>query len=146
MMWTGVILIAIDLASFLSLSSHDRVSSFYWTRGSKLCFLARFSYFSCYFLILVFLQKNYLLVSLRLSRMNRNPISHPIFSYPWNSEVVCHMCASMFLAQNTWIEARCSREPVSRLTTGFLSHLSLSPKVSHANIHWVIAYHTFSYL
>jgi hypothetical protein len=46
----------------LSLNRNNRVSSFYWTRGSKLCFLIRFSYFSFYFLILVFLQTHYSLI------------------------------------------------------------------------------------
>jgi hypothetical protein len=41
----------------LSLNSNNSVTSFSWTRGSKLCFLTRFYYFSRYFLILVFLQK-----------------------------------------------------------------------------------------
>ncbi len=34
----------------LLLSSNDRVSSFYWIRGSKHCFLTSFSYLNCYFL------------------------------------------------------------------------------------------------
>jgi hypothetical protein len=42
------------LATSYRLNRNDRVSSFYWTRGSKLCFLTCFSYFSRYFLILVF--------------------------------------------------------------------------------------------
>ncbi len=66
------------LATFYCLNRNNRVSSFYWTRGSKLCFLTCFSYFSCYFLILVFLQKCYLLISLRLSRLHGNPVSHPV--------------------------------------------------------------------
>ncbi len=51
------------LATSYCLNRNDRVSSFYWTRGSKLCFLTCFSYFSCYFHILVFLQNCYLLIS-----------------------------------------------------------------------------------
>jgi hypothetical protein len=74
--------------AILSLNSNDRVSSFYWTRGSKLCVLTRFSYFSCYFLILVFLQNCYSLISLCLSRLHGNPISCPIFLYLWHFEVV----------------------------------------------------------
>ncbi len=34
------------LGIILLLNNIDRVSSFYWTSGSKLCFLTRFSYFS----------------------------------------------------------------------------------------------------
>ncbi len=52
--WTGAILIASDLASSLLLSSKDRVSSFYGTRGRKHCFFTSFSYLNLYFLILVF--------------------------------------------------------------------------------------------
>jgi hypothetical protein len=50
------------LATSYRLNRNDRVSSFYWTRGSKLCFLTCFSYFSCYFHILVFSQNRYLLI------------------------------------------------------------------------------------
>jgi hypothetical protein len=73
-------LIASNLASFLSLSSDNRVSSFYWTRGSKPCFLTGFSYFSHYFLLLEFLHSHYLLV-LCLSWLHGNSISLPVFSY-----------------------------------------------------------------
>jgi hypothetical protein len=50
------------LATSYCLNRNDRVSSFHWTRGSKQCFLSCFSYFSCYFHILVFLQNCYLLI------------------------------------------------------------------------------------
>ncbi len=50
------------LATSYCLNRNNRVSSFYWTRGSKLCFLTCFSYFSCYFHTLVFLQNCYLLI------------------------------------------------------------------------------------
>jgi hypothetical protein len=50
------------LATSYCLNRNNRVSSFYWTRGSKLCFLTCFSYFSCYFHILVFSQNRYLLI------------------------------------------------------------------------------------
>ncbi len=63
------------LATSYCLNRNDGVSSFYKTRGSKLCFLTCFSYFSCYFLILVFLQNCYLLISSRLSWLHGNPIS-----------------------------------------------------------------------
>ncbi len=45
-----------NLETSYCLNRNYRVSSFYWTRGSKQSFLTCFSYFSCYFLILVFLQ------------------------------------------------------------------------------------------
>ncbi len=55
-------MLAISAASYC-LHRNDRDSSLYWTRGSKQCFLTCFSDFRCYFLILVFLQKLYLLIS-----------------------------------------------------------------------------------
>ncbi len=42
-----------------------------------------------------------------------------------------------------FLEARCSWEPGSRLTTGFLTPFRLLPNVSHANNLWAIVYHTF---
>ncbi len=69
-------------SNLLLYNRYDRVSSFYWTRGSKLCFLIRFSYFSCYFLSLVFLQNCYSLISLHLSWLCRNPISCPVSQTP----------------------------------------------------------------
>ncbi len=85
------------------LNRNNRVSSFYWTRGSKLCFLTYFAYFSCYFLILVFSQNCYLLICLRLSRLHGNPISRPIsrtigtssnmpYMHPHNSGTECVGC------------------------------------------------------
>ncbi len=92
------------LATSYCLNRNDRViSSFYWTRGSKLCFLTCFSYFSCYFPILVFLRSRYLLISLRLSWLHGILISHPVSLYLWHSELVCHTCAPIFLAQNAWV-------------------------------------------
>ncbi len=37
-----------DLATSYCLNWNNRVSSFYWTRGSKLCFLTCFSYLCCF--------------------------------------------------------------------------------------------------
>ncbi len=85
-----------------SLNSIDRVSSFYWTRGSKLCFLTPFSYFSCYFLTLVSSQNHYLLISLCLSWLHRNPISRPVFLYLWHSKVVRRTCAPSSYAWQAW--------------------------------------------
>jgi hypothetical protein len=49
----------------------------------------------------------------------------------------------MFLAHMThFLEARRLWEPGTRISTGF--PFRLSPKVSHANVHWAIANHTFS--
>ncbi len=127
----------------LWLNRIDRVSSFYWTRRSKLCFLTRFSYFSCYLLILVFLQNCYSLISLRLSWMHRNQISCPVFLYLWNSEVVRCMCAPILLAQKGFLEARCRRQPGSWLTISDLSPFHLLLKVSGANVRWANANHIF---
>ncbi len=145
MTWTSIILIASNLASFLSLSSNDRVSSFYWIRGSKFCFLSSFSYLNCFSLILVFSRNCYLLFYLCNSWLQGNLISRPIFLYLWDSKVLRRTCAPIFLAHITrFLEARCSLEPGSRLTTGILSHTHLSPKVSHVNVCRAIANHTFS--
>ncbi len=70
----------------LLLSSNNRISSFYWIRGSIHCFLTSFSNLNCYFLFLVFLCNRYLLVSSRLSWLRGNLNSHPIFLYLWYSE------------------------------------------------------------
>jgi hypothetical protein len=43
-----------------------------------------------------------------------------------------------------FLEARCLWEPGTRICTGILSLFRLLPKVSHANIRWSIASHTFS--
>jgi hypothetical protein len=85
------------------LNRNNRVSSFYWTRGSKLCFLTCFSYFSCYFLILVFSQNCYSLISLHLPWLHRNLISCPIFLYLWHSKLVRCTCSPIFPAQNAWV-------------------------------------------
>jgi hypothetical protein len=107
-------------------------------------FLTCFSYFSCYFLILVFLQNCYSLNSSRLSRLHGNPIS---------CLVSCTFCTLSWYIVNAppyfwhrmlgFLEGRCSWEPGSRLTTGDLSSFCLSPKVSGASIRWANANHTF---
>jgi hypothetical protein len=129
----------------LSLNSINRISSFYWIRGSKHCFLTRFSHLNCYFLYLVILRNCYLLVSLRLSWLLGYLISHLVFSYLYYSKVPLCICAPIFLAHMMhFLEAKCSREPSIRISTGFISPFRLLPKLSHANVHWVIANHTFS--
>jgi hypothetical protein len=133
------------MASSLLLSSNDRISSFYLIRGSKHCFLTSLSNLNHYFLILVFLPNCYLRVSSRLSRLHGNPISPPDFSYLWYSKVLHCTCTPIFLAHIThFLEVRCLWEPDTRISTGFLSMFRLLPKVSHANICWAIANHTFS--
>ncbi len=141
----GHFFIASNLASFVLLSSNDRVSSFYWIRGSKHCFLTSFSYLYCYFLFLEFLPNHYLLVSLRLSWLPGISISCLVFSYCWYSKVLCCTCTPIFLAHIMHLlKSRHCWEPSSRLTTGFLSPFHLLPKVSHANVGWAIANYAFS--
>jgi hypothetical protein len=110
------------LATSYRLYRNNRAIIFYWTRGSKTCFLTCFSNFSCYFLILVFLQKRYFLISLCLSWLHGNPISCPVsctFGTP--SWYVVHAPPYFWHRTCGFLEARCSWEPVSRLTTGDLS-------------------------
>ncbi len=142
--WTGVILIAGNLASPLSLSSNDRVSSFYWSRGSKLCFLTSFSYFSGYFIILGFLRSHYLLVSLRLSWLHGNPIFCPVFSnlvQLQDSTLYVHPHISG-THQACFLRTRHLWDPGSGLSTRLISHFRSLPKVSGVNDSWVIAYLT----
>ncbi len=75
-----------QFGDILSLSSNNRICSFYWIRGRKHYFLTSFCNLYCYFLCLVFLHGRYLLVSSHLSRLHGNLISHPIFSYLCFSE------------------------------------------------------------
>jgi hypothetical protein len=134
-----------QFGDILLLSSNDRISSLYWIRGSKHCFLTSCSYFNRYFHFLVFLHNCYLLVSSRLTWLHGNPISCPVFSCLWYSKVPRCTCAPIFLAHMTcFLKARCLLEPSTRFSTGFLSPFRLLPKVSPANVHWVIANPTFS--
>jgi hypothetical protein len=132
------------MATSYRLNGNNRVSSFYWTRGSKLCFLTCFSYFSCYFHILVFLLNHYLLISSRLSWLHGNPISCPvscILGTP--SWYVVHAPPCFWHRTRRFLEARCSWEPGSRLTTNEFSPFCLLPKVSGANVRWANANDTF---
>jgi hypothetical protein len=132
------------MATSNCLNRNNRVSSFYWTRGSKLCFITCFSYFSCYFHILVFLQNRYLLISSCLSWLHGNPISHPVSrTIGTPSWYVVHAPPYFWHRTRGFLKARRSWEPGSRLTTGELSPFRLLPKVSHANVHWANANHIF---
>ncbi len=122
------------ISDILLLSSNDRICSFNWIRGSKHCFFTSFSNLNRYFLLLVFLQNCYLLVSLHLSRLRRTLISHPVFIL-FVLQIPHHTCAPIFLAHMTcFLKARRSWEPGTRISTGFLSRFRLLPKVSHANV------------
>ncbi len=127
----------------LSLSSNDRICSFYWIRGSKHCCVTSFSNLYCYFLFLVFSRYRYLLVSLRLSQLSGNPISHLVFFIPLVLQVPRPTCALIFLAHMTcFLKARCSWKSGTRISTGF--PFCLLPKVSHVNVRRGNANHTFS--
>ena len=107
-------------------------------------FLTCFSYFSCYFHILVFLQNLYLLISSRLSRLHGNPISCPIScTLGTPSWYVVHAPPCFWHRTRGFLKAKHSWEPGSRLTTGDPSLFRLLPKVSHTNVHWANANHTF---
>ncbi len=109
-----------QFSNTLLLSSNDRISSFYWIRESKHCFLKYFSNLNRYFLFLVFLRNCYLLVSLGLSPLSGNPISHPVFLIPLVLQVPRCTCAPIFLAHMThFLKARCSWEPGTRISTIF---------------------------
>ncbi len=125
------------LATSYRLNGNKRVSSFYWTRGSKQCFLTCFSYFSCYFCILVFLQNCYLLISLRLSWLHGNPISCPVSrTIGTPSQYVVHAPPCFWHRTHGFLEARRSWEPGSSLTTGEFPLFRLLPKASGANVRW----------
>jgi hypothetical protein len=97
------------LATSYCLNRNNRVSSFYWTRGSKLCFLTCFSYFSRYFHILVFLRNCYLLILLRPVWAIRESNFLSCFSYLWHDKVVPRTCAPKFHAQHVgFLEVGCS--------------------------------------
>ena len=97
-----------NLVTSHCLNRNDRVSSFYQTRGSKLCFLTCFSHFSRYFLILVFLQYCYSLISLRLSWLHRNPISCPVsHTFGTTSWYVVHAPPYFWHRMRGFLEARC---------------------------------------
>ncbi len=131
------------LGTSYSLNRNNRVSSFYWTGGSKLCFLTCFSYFSRYFLILVFLRNFESIILLHLSWLHRNPISCPIsWTFGTPSWYVLHAPPYFWHRTLGFLKSRCSWEPGSRLTTGDLSSFYLLPKVSGAKVPLANANHT----
>ncbi len=91
-----------NLATSYCLNRNDRVSSLYWTSGSKLCFLTCFSYFSCYFLFSVFVNSLLTIFFVPFLAARESDFSSR-FSYRWHSELVPHTCAPIFLAQNAWV-------------------------------------------
>jgi hypothetical protein len=65
-------------------------------------FLTFFSYFSRYFLILVFLCNSHILILLRPFLAARESNFLSCFSYLWHYEVVRPKCAPKFQAQHAW--------------------------------------------
>ncbi len=89
-------------------------------------------------------QNCYSLISLCLSWLYGNSISCPFsctFGTP--SQYIVHAPPYFWNRTRGFLEARCSWEPSSSLTTGFLSPFRLLPKVSGAKVHWANANHTF---
>jgi hypothetical protein len=74
-----------QFGNILLLSSNDSIGSFYWIRGSQHCFLTSFSNLNCIILFLVIWRNRYLLVSLGLSWLHGNLISHPVYFYTFGS-------------------------------------------------------------
>ena len=125
------------LATSYCLNRNNRVSSFYWIRGSKQCFLTCFSYFSRYFHNLVFSRNCYLINSSRPSQLHGNPISRPVScAIGTPSQYIVHAPPCFWNRTHRFLEARCLWEPGSILTTGEFSLFCFLPKVSAANIHW----------
>jgi hypothetical protein len=92
-------------------------------------FLTCFSYFICYFLILVFLRNRYLLILSRPFLAIQESDFSSRFSYLWHYKVVCRTCTPKFQAQHAgFLEVRC---------------ICLLPKVSGANVRWANTNHTF---
>jgi hypothetical protein len=133
-----------NLATSVLLSSDDRICSFIWIRGSKHSFLTSFSNFYRYFLFLVFLQRCYLLFSLQLSWLRGTPISHPIYTF-CTPNTTSYMCSHI---SGTHYACSQSKTLVGTWYQDLYRHSfpipPFFPKVSHANVHWVIANHTFS--
>ncbi len=97
---------------------------------------SHFSYFSPYFLILVFSQNCYLLISSRLSRLHWNPISCSVSrTIGTLSKYIVHAPPCFWNRTGGFLKARRLWEPGSSLTTGKFSLFRLLPRVSAANIH-----------
>ncbi len=129
-------MLAILVTSY-RLNRNDRVSSFYWTRGSKLCLLTCFSYFSRYFLILVFLQNCYLLICLRLSWLHGIPIFVPFLVPSTLQASTLYMCPHVSGTERMGFSKQDARGNlvVASLPVNFPLSAFL-PKVSCANVRW----------
>ncbi len=74
---------------------------------------------------------------LRLSRLHGNPISCPVSpTIGTPSQYIVHVPPYFWHRMRGFLEARCSWEPCSSLTTGEFSTFCLLLKVSGANVRW----------
>jgi hypothetical protein len=107
------------LATSYCLNRNDRVSSFYKNRGSKLCFLTCFCYFSRYFHILVFLRICFVLISSCpfVAAQESDFLSRFLY-LGTPSLYIVHVPPYFWNRTCGILEARRSWEPGSRLTTG----------------------------
>ncbi len=134
------------LLSYSSIFAKLQLTSFFFslTRGRKLCFLTRFFYLVATFLFQYFCKiatNKFLCAFLGCTVVHFLVLFSHTLGTPRQYVVRAHPC--FWHRTREFLEARCSREPVSRLTTGFLFPPHFLPKVSHANIHWAIINHTF---
>ncbi len=95
-----------QFGNILLLGSYDRISSFYWIRGSQHCFLTKCSYLNCYYLFLVFSCNSYLLVFSCLSWLRGNPISHPIFYTFGSPSTTLYMCPHISGTHHTFSRSK----------------------------------------
>jgi hypothetical protein len=122
------------LATSHRLNSDDRVSSFSWTRGSKLCF-SHVSLILVATFLFSFSQNRYSLISLHLSWLHGNPISCPVScTFGTLSWYVVHAPPYFWHRMRGFLKAICLWAQPGSLTTGDLSPFRLSPKASDANV------------
>jgi hypothetical protein len=97
------------LATSYCLNRNDRVSIIAFFRLEGVNYVSHmFSYFSRYFLILVFLRDRYLLILLRPFLAIRESDFSSRFLYLWHCKVVRHTCAPEFHAQHAgFLDVRC---------------------------------------
>jgi hypothetical protein len=95
-------------------------------------FLTRFSYFSCYFLILVLLRNHYLLISSRPFSAARESDFSSHFSYLWHyKKVVRFTCAPICQAKRAWVSQ-------SKTISAFCRRFFFC-----ANVRWANTNHSF---
>jgi hypothetical protein len=99
--------------------------------------LTCFTYFSCYFHILVFSQNCYLPIFFAPFLAAGKLISHLVLrTIGTPSSYVIHAPPYFWHSMHGFLEARRLWEPGCSLTTGKYFFFRLLPKVSGANVHW----------